>query len=841
MPGYPLALTSAQVGVWHAHQLDPCGLAHNLAEYLEITGPFDLVRFEAALRVLVAEAECLRARFTRDGHGVRQLVEPEMPVVLDVVDLCERPEAAGERVRAVLERRFDLARGPLFTFTVLRLAEERHLWVHCYHQLVADGCTTALLARRAGEVYTRLAEGRGPGESPFPPLATLVEADAAYRASARYAADREFWAGYVADLPEPVSLSARPAAPARIPRCRTSRLPPETTEALTLAAHRAGTSPATALTAAVAAFLQRMTGRGEQVLGLPTASRCSRATRTTPGLIATAVPLHLSLHPGMTVPELLAHTAARVDEVLAHPYLPAAGDRLPGTRVTVVHVPREVRFGQATATAHHVSGAATDDLSVTAYDRGDGHDLEITLDANPARYTSAEVEVLEQRLRRFLGGFGRLGDRAVGEAEVLSPAERDRLLAAWAGGAPPAAPATLVELVAARVEEFPERTAVACEGGSLTYRELSARANRLARLLIADGVGPGDLVGVAFPNSLDLVVAVLAVVTAGAACLPIDPGAPGEAHLVEDAKPVLVLAADGSLPGALPLHADDVRLALSALPGAPVTDAERVRPLAPDHPACVLRAEDGTGVFLPHRNVVRLFTATDRLHRFHAWDVWTLCHPATSGFAVWELWGALLHGARLVVVPPAVTRSAPELLRLLVAERVSVLTMPPSAFHRLADADRDEPGLGQHLSLRAVVLGGEALDLTRLADWYDRHPEHSPVLVNTHGSAETTVLATQLALSREDCVPGAGSLIGRAVDDLRVYLLDAQGNLAPPGSAGEIHVTGPGLATGYLNRPGRTARSFVPCPFGEPGGLMYRTGELARWTEDGCLQYLGRV
>ncbi|MBP2478994.1 amino acid adenylation domain-containing protein/non-ribosomal peptide synthase protein (TIGR01720 family) [Crossiella equi] len=858
MPAYPLALTSAQTGVWYAHQLDASGLAHNVAEYLEITGPLDLDLFQATLRVLVAEAECLRARFTQDEQGVHQLVEPEVPVQLDVVDLRERPESAEDRVRAVLERRFDLARGPLFTFTVLRLAEDRHLWVHCYHHLVADGYTVALLARRAGEIYTRLADGQGPGENPFPPLATLLEADTAYRASEQCAADREFWTGYVADLPEPVSLSARPAAPARLALRSTSQVRPETAEALALAARQAGTSPATALIAAVAAFLQRMTGRSEQVLGLPTAARGSQAARATPGMTANVVPLHLSLHPGMTVPELLAHTSARVKEVLAHQHYGYAGlrrdqgalaaeDRLFGTRVNLMRFTYGVRFGQSPAKAHYLSGTATDDLSVIVYDRNDGHGLEVTLDANPALYGTAEVEALEQRLQRFLRAFSLLGERPIGTADVLSPAERERLLTDWAGGAPSSPPATLAELVAARAEEFPERVAVTCEGQSLTYRELAGRANRLARLLIGDGVGPGDLVGLAFPRSLDLVVAMLAIVNAGAAYLPIDTAYPAERvrYLIEDAQPVLVLAADNSLPGALPLHTEDTARALAALSGAPVTDAERVRPLTPEHPAYVIYTSGSTGnpkgVLIPHHNVVRLFTATDGLYGFHADDVWTLFHSYAFDFSVWEIWGPLLHGARLVVVPHAVTRSSPEFLRLLVEERVTILSQTPSAFYQLMAAELAEPELGRRLSLRAVTFGGEALDLTRLADWYDRHPEDCPLLVNMYGITETTVHVTQFALSREDCVPGAGSLIGRAIDDLRVYLLDELGNLVPPGAVGEIHVAGPGVATGYLNRPELTGQRFVPCPFGEPGERMYRSGDLARWTGDGCLQYLGRA
>ncbi|WP_086821039.1 non-ribosomal peptide synthetase [Allokutzneria sp. NRRL B-24872] len=856
----PLALTSAQTGIWFAHQLDATGVTHNVAEYLEITGPLDLELFERALGHLVEEAECLRTRFTDDENGVRQVIRSTVDWKLDVVDLRERPEMAQERIRVVLERPFDLATGPLFTFTVLRLADDRHLWVHAYHHIVADGYTVALLARRAGEVYTRLAAGEDVGESPFPPLTTLLEADASYRDSEQYQGDREFWADYVAELPEPVSLSARPPAPAQLSLRSTSDVPPEIVGRVAEMARDAKTSTSTVLIAAVAGFLQRMTGRTHQVLGLPAAARRSSGAKATPGMSANVLPLELTVDPRLTVPELLAHVSKQVKRVLAHQYYDYGGlrraqgaitqeDRLFCNRINIMRFTYGVSFGACPARAHYLSGTATDDLSVIVYDRGDGHGLEITLDANPGLYTTAEVAVLEQRLQRYLREFTGLGVRPLRRADVLSPAERDRLLTEWAGGRGGSPSTTLAGQFAARAAEFPDRVALTCENEHLSYRDLAERVNRLARILIADGIGPGDLVGLAFARSAEMIIAMLAVTTAGAAYLPLDPSYPEDRlrYLVDDARPALVLADVPLpiLPDVLPLNAPDVLSALAELPGTPVTDAERVRPLTAADPAYVIYTSGSTGrpkgVLIPHSNVVRLFTATDGQYGFGPEDVWTMFHSYAFDFSVWEIWGPLLHGARLVVVPHAITRSAQDFLRLLVDERVTVLSQTPSAFYQLVAAERAEPDLGARLALRTVTFGGEALDLTRLNDWYDRHAEDAPMLVNMYGITETTVHVTQIPLVRADCTPEAGSLIGRAIDDLRVYLLDDSLALVPPGGAGEMYVAGPGVATGYVNRPGLTASRFVASPFGAPGERMYRSGDLARWTEDGSLQYLGRA
>ncbi|MYV89765.1 amino acid adenylation domain-containing protein, partial [Streptomyces sp. SID1034] len=242
------------------------------------------------------------------------------------------------------------------------------------------------------------------------------------------------------------------------------------------------------------------------------------------------------------------------------------------------------------------------------------------------------------------------------------------------------------------------------------------------------------------------------------------------------------------------------------------------------------------GVVIPHRNVVRLFTATSHWFGFGPDDVWTLFHSYAFDFSVWELWGPLLHGGRLVVVPHAVSRAPEEFLTLLATERVTVLNQTPSAFYQLMQADAENP-VGE-LALRRVVFGGEALDLGRLAPWQRAHPD--AVLVNMYGITETTVHVSHLVLGADDTAGQTRSLIGRAIPDLRIYVLDSALRPVPVGERGEMYVAGAGLARGYLGRPDLSADRFVADPFGAPGTRMYRTGDLARWQPDGGLEYLGR-
>ncbi|MCB5183570.1 amino acid adenylation domain-containing protein, partial [Streptomyces antimicrobicus] len=408
--------------------------------------------------------------------------------------------------------------------------------------------------------------------------------------------------------------------------------------------------------------------------------------------------------------------------------------------------------------------------------------------------------------------------------------------------------ATLVSVFEERVAVAPEAVALSFEGVSLSYGELNARANRLARLLVARGAGPEGFVGLALPRGVDLIVGLLAVVKSGAAYVPMDPDYPADrlAYMVADASPALVVTVgsvdlSGVADGVVQLRLDDAAVVAEL---AAAGEGDLGVELSPSSPAYVIYTSGSTGrpkgVVVPHGNVVRLFTRTEGWFGFGSDDVWTLFHSYAFDFSVWEIWGPLLYGGRLVVVPFEVSRSPEEFVRLLVAERVTVLNQTPSAFYQLMQAEREVAGPGE-LALRYVVFGGEALDLWRLGEWYERHAGDAPVLVNMYGITETTVHVTHLALDPDTAASSEGSLIGTEIPDLRLYVLDTALRPAALGVAGEMYVAGAGLARGYLGRPDLTAGRFVADPYGAPGSRMYRTGDVARWNRDGELEYIGRA
>ena len=435
--------------------------------------------------------------------------------------------------------------------------------------------------------------------------------------------------------------------------------------------------------------------------------------------------------------------------------------------------------------------------------------------------------------------------------DVLDEAEHARL-DGWGNRAVltrPTPPAVSIPvLFAAQVALAPEAVAISCGERSWTYRELEEAANRLAHLLAGQGVGPGACVALLFSRSAEAIVAILAVLKTGAAYLPIDPAVPAARieFMVADAAPIAAITTTELRPR---LNGCDLLVIDVGDIGDPAVDSQPSTALpapAPEDIAYIIYTSGTTGVpkgvAITHHNVTRLLEALDVGLELSPGQVWSQCHSLAFDFSVWEIWGALLGGGRLVVVPESVARSPEDFHALLVAEQVSVLSQTPSAFYALQTADALAPELGDQLKLEAVVFGGEALEPQRLGTWLHNHPG-SPRLLNLYGTTETTVHASLREILDSD-VDGPASPIGVPLAHLGFFVLDGWLRAVPAGVVGELYVAGAGVGYGYVGRAGLSASRFVACPFGgagAPGTRMYRTGDLVCWRADGQLDYLGRA
>ncbi|MEU7137626.1 amino acid adenylation domain-containing protein [Streptomyces sp. NPDC046261] len=880
-----LPLSFAQRRLWLIGRLEGPGATYNVPMALRLSGPLDKEALKAALGDVVARHESLRTVFPEDADAQpwQRVLEPgEAAGLLSFTEA----EATGERDLGALLRRdagfaFDLAVDLPLRLSLFATGADEHVLLLVMHHIAGDGWSMAPLAKDLSTAYAARVDGAAPDWAALPVQYadyTLWQRDLLgdeENPESLVSRQLAYWQEALAGVPEELPLPfdrGRQAVASHEGGSVFFGVDAELHGRIAGLARERGTSVFMVMQAALAALLTRLGAGTDIPIGSPIAGRTDDALDDLVGFFVNTLVLRTDTSGDPTFTELLERVRETDLAAYAHQDLPF--ERLVEVISPVRSMARHPLFQVVLTLQNNTAatlglpgvdvaveplgpGAAKFDLGFTLAERftADGEPSGIggQVDYATDLFDPATVELLAQRLVQLLEAVVTDPDRPIGQAEVLSDHERHQLLTEWNDTHHDTPQSTLPELFEQQAARTPDATAVVFEGTGLTYAELNARANRLAHHLISTGTGPEQIVAIALPRSAELVVAALAVLKAGAAYLPIDPDYPADriAYTLADARPVRVLTDARTaprLPGAGPdrVVLDDPATG-TLLRGLPRTDPDREGALRPGHPAYVIYTSGSTGrpkgVVVPHQNVIRLFSTTQDTFRFTGDDVWTLFHSFAFDFSVWELWGPLLHGGRLVVVPHQTSRTPADFLQLLAREKVTVLNQTPTAFHQLAQADTENPALAQDLTLRLVIFGGEALEPGHLKSWYERHPDDAPALVNMYGITETTVHVTWKHLTRESATAGSGSLIGRRIPDLKTYVLDDRLRPAPIGVPGELYVAGAGLARGYLNRPALTAERFVADPFDTTGtgARMYRTGDVVRHRTDGTLEYLGRA
>ncbi|MFF9568811.1 amino acid adenylation domain-containing protein [Streptomyces sp. NPDC014685] len=836
-----LPLTPLQEGLYFHSVFDGDATGSYVEQQLlTLEGEVDADRLAAAATRLLTLYPELAARFTAlaDGRVVRVLVNGvtapfttlDRPLVTDdeIRDLAERDRRAG----------FDLAAGPLMRYTLVRTGSGRAVLVQTVHHIVADGWSVPPMLRAL------LAEYHAPGSRY--PLGDPRDHVRRLAAHDHEESDR-VWRGELAGLPGP-SLVAE----GHIASGRFADAVVEPAGDIDAAARSAGVPLSVAVHSAWAVTLGGILHTRDVVFGSTVSGRDAEVPgiEDMVGLFINTIPVRARWTDGTTARRLLASVREHRSRVLAHHHVSLA------------------RIGRQAGTSPLFDTLVVFDVATDVTElRGPDDTLAITGIVNegaPHYPLTLVVERTPEGRPRFnLIHDGELLRKESAET-ILHTFTRtltglldrpDTPVAAAAPGParPPArvAPTTLDQLFDAAADRDPAATAVtgcALDGStrSLAYGELARQKDELASTLRAAGAGPGGLVAVAVPRSPEQVVALVAVVTAGAAYVPLDPAYPDErlAYVLADTAPRVVLVAReqlGRFARLLDRAGVPARLLVQGDEPAPPTTGPKA---GPHDPAYVIHTSGSTGrpkgVVVPHSAVVSLLANTRSDMDFGPHDVWVQFHSFSFDFAVWELWGALAHGGELLVPEYGLTRSPVDFHRLVRERAVTVLNQTPSAFHRFVEADRHcaEPVT----SLRLIVFGGEALDPGRLRGWVERYGTASPRLVNMYGITETTVHVTHRVLTDEDFGSGRDvSPIGGPLPGLVTHLLDDRLRPVPPGRVGAVHVAGDQVALGYLGRPGLTAGRFVADPFAGDGSRMYHTGDLARRTLDGELEFVGRA
>ncbi|MFJ3102350.1 amino acid adenylation domain-containing protein [Streptomyces sp. NPDC086835] len=849
----PAPLSSAQRRMWLLHQLEPHGTAYNICVAVRLSGELSVSGLRQALRAVIERHHILRAVYRpgEDGEPVQILIPEAEPAIgerdLSAVAAADREAAVDEAAARLAARPFDLSADTPVRLEILRLDEDEHVLVLVAHHIAWDDGSWQVLLQEVAAVYTG---------QPLPGL-PLQYADLAVREQQRApwtADDLAHWRELLADPPAPLPLPTDfPRSPDRAEEggrlVRT--LPAALRERLHAMCRTEGVSPFMALLASFNALLHRAAGAPDLLVGSPAVLRTDSGAERLVGNFGNTLVLRTRATPDTTFRSFLQQVRDVCLGAYAHQSVPfdTLVQELRPERTAGHHVFFDVMFslrsdvwegfelpGVRPAERPVPGNAAAFDLAVSAVLDAAGT---LTLDTTYRRdlYREETVGRLLGRFERLLAAVLDAPDTTLGDLDLLAEEERERVLTTWGTDRRPLERATIPDLFRDRVRENPDATALVWETGGdagqehrLSYAELDERSDALAGELAALGAGPEQVVAVALPRSGDFLVAALAVMKAGAAYLPVDPEYPADriALMLDDARPGLLVTDSRS--------AD--RLPQGEFPVVLLDDTSRpsrsrqspLRPSTPGHAAYLIYTSGSTGrpkgVVVTHEGIPSLVSTM--AEELGAGPGSRVLQFASFSFdtSVWEWTMALLTGATLIVVPTD-KRLGPPLAEFCARHAVTHLTLPPGVLATLPH-ERSLPAGA------TLIVAGEACPAELMRRW-----SATTRMFNSYGPTETTVDATLWTCRPDHAGPVVP--IGTPVHNTAVRLLDDRLHPVPPGSPGELYVSGDGLARGYLGRPGLTSERFVADPFGAPGTRMYRTGDLARWTGNGVLEYLGRV
>ena len=871
--------------MWVIDQMTSGNPAYNLPVAYRIGGALDVGVLEDSFNQLIERHESWRTTFREFEGDAIQEIHPEYKIHITITDIEHLP--CGERefkVSALASeeavRPFDLRGLPLIRVSLFRLSQNDHVLLVNVHHIIGDGLSLNLMFDELDAIYRAAKSGTTPR---LPELPVQYADFAIWQredfSKERHSGQLDYWQRQLkGDLPvlEMPADKPRPLRQSFNGSTVSFSIPKDLAQALTdLGTQEKSTFFVTVL-AALQVILLRYSKAEEIVIGTPVANRPLPEIDRLIGNFINVVALRCDLSGNPAFRELLQRSRETTLNALSNKDLPFEmvvknlqahrdASRNPVFQVLMqILPPVHARIGELSVSRFDFElRFAQVDLTLHLFEESDGGFLgqfQYCTDL----FATKTIENLSLNFVQLLHEIVRDPHLQILEIPIVAELERDELLRAsnptetTLPAKRAAAPGSgglatrsfepqccIHDLFEAHAKAAPGAVALTFEKSRVTYGELNMKANQLAHHHRSLGVGPEVLVAVCLERSPELLIAILAVLKAGGAYVPLDPDSPGErlGLILTDAQTPVVLTQEtllaktrGTSATAFCFDRDQSTLTtLSTANPAPLA--------GPDSAAYVIYTSGSTGmpkgVVVTHHNVVRLFQATDAWFQFGANDVWTLFHSPAFDFSVWEIWGALACGGRLVIVPYLVSRSPAQFYALLADEKVTVLNQTPLAFQQLIRIE-DDPAARRDLALRLVIFGGEALDFPALRPWFGRHGDTRPQLVNMYGITETTVHVTYRPVTLADLDAPTGSRIGKAIPDLDLFVLDPALAPCPIGIAGELYVGGAGVARGYLRRPELTAGSFIPHPW-KAGARLYKSGDLARRTADDDLEYLGRA
>jgi amino acid adenylation domain-containing protein/non-ribosomal peptide synthase protein (TIGR01720 family) len=871
-----IPLSFAQQRLWFIDQLLPNSSLYNIPIALRIKGPLDKAVLDRSLWCVIDRHEALRTVFAGSDGEAHQVIQPSfgLGLVSGCLDLRDEPhqeDRLQDLIKEEITKPFKLWEGPLIRGKLICLSEDEHVLVMTLHHIVSDGWSMDIFFREVGYFYGILQEGI---ESSLESLSIQYGDFSIWQrgwlCGDVLAEQLSYWRDALSGIPDLLPLPTdhpRPRELSYVGSSYRTRLSAEMRRMIESLSQAHGASVFMTLLSVFQILLYRYTGEQDIVVGSPIANRHYKETEDLIGFFVNTLALRTRFRGDESFLDVLGsvikttlgayqHQDVPFEQLVDHLNIRRELNRNPVFQVLFTFQNAQssnpfVLRGLDVSPVSFPYAVAKFDLSIDVYDEGEGFGLEISYAED--LFEESTVIRLMDHFKGLVSSIVKSPHDSIVSYPLVSCGEYDEIVYDWNGtDFAYGSGDTLDGLFESQVLKTPDGIALVYEGVEVSYECLNERSNRLAHYLRGLGVGCDTLVGLCVDRSIEMVVGILGIMKAGGAYVPLDPTYPEERIqfiLTDTACPIILT--DSSYGGLF--HFYEGRLVFlddsSSLDAYPSFNLDKIS--SPQNLAYIIYTSGSTGkpkgVMTSHENVHRLFESTKEWYHFDHQDVWTLFHSYAFDFSVWELWGALLYGGRLVIVPYTTSRSPQSFYKLLKEEGVTILNQTPSAFYQVSLYEEGLTPLDfkRDLSLRCVIFGGEALEFSKLTSWFDRHGYSHPQLINMYGITETTVHVTYLPLTVETDLESDQRLIGHRIPDLHLYILDGGLNPVPVGIGGELYIGGVGLARGYLNRPDLTADRFIPNPFYREGSSsslrLYRTGDLSRYRSDGVIEFSGRI
>ncbi len=876
--------SSSQQAMWFLYKMMPNSSAYNLKHAVRVKSGINASMLKKAMEVIVQRHPVLRTTYSDFKGKIIKTVQKTNPpscLYFEEKDATSfKKEELEQYFKEKCDEPFDLERGPVIKGFLIRVSSTYSIFLLSVHHIASDFVTLEIIQKELGEVYTSIKNGKDIKLTvPTSEYTDFAKQEARFLSSNNSEMLREFWINKLSgdlpvlnlpiDKPQPKIVNQK----GKLVRFNINKELTRKVQQLAAAHH---TTPYRLFMAAYYLLLHRYTGQSDIIVGSPVSLREKINFQNTVGYFVNMLPFRLNLNNNPSFNELLTKVHNIVLEGLKHAKYPFS------RMVTEIQPDRDLNrtpifqtsFTMLKSNDKSLAGRArfylggsdtrlkfgeleTESLEFT--DCASQYALSLFMEDVNGEYCSwflyqtdlfsnSTIEQMAGHFTNILSEVTEEPDKGIEQYTVISLEERNRVLNVWNNNdVIYPRDFCIHELIERRALENPEAIAISFGKSTLSYRELDQKSNQLGRYLRRHGVISGTMVPICLEPSINMIVCVIGILKAGGAYVPLNPDYPQDriSTILEEIQPQIIIS-ESKITDRISAHLVKTLLVDQQWDMVSGEETKVLNSIIkPDDTAYIIYTSGSTGkpkgVMVSHYNVVRLFKATEDWYHFGKEDVWTLFHSFAFDFSVWEIFGALIYGGRLVVVPYLITRSPDDFYKLLNEEKVTVLNQTPSAFRQLIRVDQKLYEMYK-LSLRYIIFGGEALELKTLEPWLERHGDKMPQLVNMYGITETTVHVTYRPITLEDVKKGSGSVIGVPIPDLQVYLLDKNKNIVPNGCCGEIYVGGAGVTKGYFKRDDLTKQVFQEDSVSQiDGRRIYRSGDLARYLQNGDIEYLGRI